>query len=89
MISFCWPFVMEKVFTCSCLLNSCSSNEVELEPFKTEITSKSTPWAISLAEHLHSIGAKMYGAFWCTHCQEQKQVILSIIFIIYILIEKN
>ncbi|KAH7690148.1 Thioredoxin-like protein [Dioscorea alata] len=50
------------------------SNEVELEPFKTEITSTSTPWAISLAEHLHSIGAKMYGAFWCTHCQEQKQM---------------
>ncbi|KAK4368179.1 hypothetical protein RND71_011971 [Anisodus tanguticus] len=46
----------------------------ELEYFTTEITSESTPFAISLAKHLHSIGAKMYGAFWCSHCQEQKQM---------------
>ncbi|KAJ0967915.1 hypothetical protein J5N97_024832 [Dioscorea zingiberensis] len=50
------------------------SSDIEMEPFETEITNKSTPWAISLAEHLHSIGAKMYGAFWCSHCQEQKQM---------------
>ncbi|XVF62254.1 hypothetical protein PTKIN_Ptkin08bG0202700 [Pterospermum kingtungense] len=30
----------------------------------TEITTKSSPFALSLARHLHSIGAKMYGAFW-------------------------
>ncbi|TMX04180.1 hypothetical protein EJD97_011048 [Solanum chilense] len=46
----------------------------EMEYFTTEITSESTPFAISLAKHLHSIGAKMYGAFWCSHCQEQKQM---------------
>ncbi|KAF7062170.1 hypothetical protein CFC21_068799 [Triticum aestivum] len=45
-----------------------------LEPYKTEVTSESTPFAISLARHLHSIGAKMYGAFWCTHCNDQKQL---------------
>ncbi|MCD7461577.1 ribosome biosynthesis protein lto1 [Datura stramonium] len=51
-----------------------SSAMAELEYFTTEITSESTPFAISLAKHLRSVGAKMYGAFWCSHCQEQKQM---------------
>lgn len=41
-----------------------------------EITRESSPLAISLARHLHSIGAKLYGAFWCSHCVHQKEVIL-------------
>ncbi|MFW6315901.1 MAG: vitamin K epoxide reductase family protein [Cyanobacteriota bacterium] len=28
----------------------------------------------ALAEHLTEIGAKKYGAFWCPHCYEQKQL---------------
>ncbi|XP_009611851.1 thiol-disulfide oxidoreductase LTO1 [Nicotiana tomentosiformis] len=51
-----------------------SSAMTELEYFTTEITSPSTPFAVSLAKHLRSIGAKMYGAFWCSHCQEQKEM---------------
>uniref|UniRef100_A0A6N2N436 Vitamin K epoxide reductase domain-containing protein n=1 Tax=Salix viminalis TaxID=40686 RepID=A0A6N2N436_SALVM len=47
---------------------------IDLEYFTTEITTPSSPFAISLARHLQSIGAKMYGAFWCSHCQEQKQI---------------
>ncbi|KAL9246286.1 hypothetical protein vseg_019842 [Gypsophila vaccaria] len=42
--------------------------------YETLITVESTPFTMSLAKHLHSIGAKMYGAFWCTHCQEQKEM---------------
>jgi hypothetical protein len=42
--------------------------------FATEITTPSSPFALSLAKYLNSIGAKMYGAFWCSHCQEQKAV---------------
>jgi uncharacterized membrane protein len=30
------------------------------------------PMARALAEHLVTSGAKMYGAFWCPHCQQQK-----------------
>jgi hypothetical protein len=30
------------------------------------------PVAHALAIHLTQTGAKMYGAFWCPHCQEQK-----------------
>lgn len=50
---------------------------VNLPYFTTEITTESSPFALSLAKHLRSIGAKMYGAFWCSHCLEQKQVLLA------------
>jgi uncharacterized membrane protein/glutaredoxin len=38
------------------------------------ITSVSTPQALALAEHLTSTGAVMYSAYWCPHCNEQKQL---------------
>ncbi len=38
------------------------------------IARSSNPDNIELAKHLTSIGAKMYGAFWCTHCNDQKQM---------------
>uniref|UniRef100_A0A803MRA8 Vitamin K epoxide reductase domain-containing protein n=1 Tax=Chenopodium quinoa TaxID=63459 RepID=A0A803MRA8_CHEQI len=50
------------------------SEVMEVPYYTTEITSASSPYAISLAKHLKSTGAKMYGAFWCSHCQEQKQM---------------
>nr|XP_043632056.1 thiol-disulfide oxidoreductase LTO1 [Erigeron canadensis] len=40
----------------------------------TEIKAPSSPLALKLAAHLRSVGAKMYGAFWCSHCLEQKQM---------------
>ncbi|MEM1366784.1 MAG: vitamin K epoxide reductase family protein [Cyanobacteria bacterium P01_H01_bin.15] len=39
-----------------------------------EIETKSGASEISLAEHLTAIGAKKYGAYWCPHCFEQKQL---------------
>ncbi|KAK4479967.1 hypothetical protein RD792_013021, partial [Penstemon davidsonii] len=48
--------------------------ENEIPYVATEITKESSPLAISLARHLHSIGAKLYGAFWCSHCLDQKEV---------------
>lgn len=38
------------------------------------ITTTSGPAEISLAQHLTAIGAKEYGAWWCPHCYEQKQL---------------
>jgi uncharacterized membrane protein/glutaredoxin len=38
------------------------------------VTSTSTPEAIALAEHLSSRGAVMYSAWWCPHCNDQKQL---------------
>ncbi|CAI9094466.1 OLC1v1030212C1 [Oldenlandia corymbosa var. corymbosa] len=53
---------------------STSLAEVELPYVKPEVTTKSSPWAVSLAKHLRSIGAKVFGAFWCSHCLEQKEM---------------
>ncbi|MGL5510471.1 MAG: vitamin K epoxide reductase family protein [Microcoleaceae cyanobacterium] len=39
-----------------------------------EITTTSGPAEIALAKHLKQIGAKEYGAFWCPHCHDQKQL---------------
>jgi uncharacterized membrane protein len=47
------------------------ANDPRLGP---PITTISSPAAVDLAKHLTSIGAKMYGAYWCPHCHEQKEV---------------
>lgn len=52
-----------------------SMAETEIPYFETEIAKESSPLAITLAKHLHSIGAKLYGAFWCSHCHDQKEVL--------------
>jgi len=33
-----------------------------------------SPLAAGLAAHLRQIGGTMYGAYWCPHCQEQKEL---------------
>ncbi len=38
------------------------------------ITSISTPAAVSLAQYLQKVGAKMYGAYWCPHCHDQEEM---------------
>lgn len=37
------------------------------------VTRPSPPGAVDLAARLNKAGAKMYGAFWCSHCFDQKQ----------------
>ncbi|MBI2985210.1 MAG: vitamin K epoxide reductase family protein [Deltaproteobacteria bacterium] len=32
------------------------------------------PWVRSLAEHLAKTDAKFYGAYWCPHCNDQKEM---------------
>lgn len=39
-----------------------------------EVTTDSGPAEIALAKHLKQVGAKMYGAWWCPHCNDQKQL---------------
>lgn len=38
------------------------------------MTSTSTADAVTLAQRLKAAGAQFYGAFWCSHCLEQKQI---------------
>lgn len=39
-----------------------------------EIATTATPDNIALAKHLNDSGAKMYGAYWCSHCHDQKSL---------------
>lgn len=38
------------------------------------VTTKSGEAEIALARHLAQVGVKEYGAYWCPHCYEQKQL---------------
>jgi len=38
------------------------------------VRSESTPATIALAEHLTASGARVYTAYWCPHCHEQKEL---------------
>ena len=38
------------------------------------VRSESTPGTIALAEQLTAKGARMYTAYWCPHCHEQKEL---------------
>ncbi len=51
-------------------LTRCSSS---LRVAATQISTVATPGARALAAHLGRVGAQMYGAFWCSHCAEQKE----------------
>jgi hypothetical protein len=46
----------------------------ELEYKQPLVTTESPPEATSLAIQLRKAGAQMYGAFWCSHCYDQKQI---------------
>lgn len=39
-----------------------------------EVTTESGPAEIALAQHLADTEAVFYGAWWCPHCQDQKQL---------------
>ena len=38
------------------------------------VTTASSEAEIALADHLTAVDAKMYGAYWCPHCHDQKQL---------------
>jgi uncharacterized membrane protein len=38
-----------------------------------KIKNSSSPRAMLIGNRLHALNAKMYGAFWCSHCNNQKQ----------------
>lgn len=45
----------------------------QLDYAQPVVTTASPSGAAKLAERLRDAGARMYGAFWCSHCYEQKQ----------------
>lgn len=45
------------------------------------ITTHSSPSALALGKELKNLNAKMYGAFWCSHCFNQKQELGQEVFV--------
>mmetsp|Transcript_54407 Transcript_54407/g.126986 ORF Transcript_54407/g.126986 Transcript_54407/m.126986 type:complete len:397 (+) Transcript_54407:48-1238(+) len=43
------------------------------KPEHPPVRSASTPATVALARHLKEVGAKCYSAWWCPHCQEQRE----------------
>jgi len=56
-------------------LNQMAKTEKEAEEIKAPppITKPSSSKAMSLAQDLKKLDARMYGAYWCSHCFNQKQ----------------
>mmetsp|Transcript_15603 Transcript_15603/g.26985 ORF Transcript_15603/g.26985 Transcript_15603/m.26985 type:complete len:349 (-) Transcript_15603:233-1279(-) len=52
---------------------SSRADGLELAYESPPVTEESSKEAVSLSHRLHDAGAKMYGAFWCSHCFDQKQ----------------
>ncbi|MEO0458371.1 MAG: hypothetical protein AAF152_17570 [Cyanobacteria bacterium P01_A01_bin.114] len=51
---------------------ACSKPTVSPGEVPPAIETTSSPAEVALAEHLTSIGAKKYGAWWCPHCHAQQ-----------------
>lgn len=50
------------------------SKEITELPFREPVvTAASSERAVDLAARLRAAGARMYGAFWCGHCYQQKE----------------
>ncbi len=53
---------------------SSGTQAAEVEGAGPPITTSSGEAEIALANHLTEVDAKMYGAYWCPHCHDQKQL---------------
>ncbi len=51
-----------------------AADGAQVEGAGPAITTASGEAEIALAQHLNDIGANMYGAYWCPHCHDQKQL---------------
>ncbi len=73
--------VLSSLGICACLgltgaaiaLNR-GTADPQLQAATPNQTVQTKPAVTSLARHLKKIGAKMYGAYWCPHCNHQKEV---------------
>lgn len=53
---------------------SSGSQAAEVAGSGPPVTTPSSEAEIALANHLTEVDAKMYGAYWCPHCHDQKQL---------------
>ena len=52
-----------------------SSSSSSLGEAPPPILSTSTPRTLQMALQLQTLDAKLYGAFWCSHCYDQKEIL--------------
>lgn len=52
-----------------------AASSIAAEGAPPTIRSKSSPRALALAEALNQRDAKFYGAYWCSHCANQKETL--------------
>jgi len=59
------------------VLNQMEQTKQEEEAIKSPptITKHSSPQALAVAQDLQSLDARMFGAYWCSHCFNQKQAL--------------
>ena len=70
------------VLTCYLAIGSSAAKEdakasmasIQLAYAAPVIDAKATSYSKELAGYLTEQGAKMYGAFWCSHCIDQKEI---------------
>ncbi|WP_051020959.1 hypothetical protein [Synechococcus sp. PCC 6312] len=41
----------------------------------SQLQAQANPNTTNLVKHLNKIGAKMYGAYWCKFCKQQKEIL--------------
>uniref|UniRef100_A0A6U4YEN9 Thioredoxin domain-containing protein n=1 Tax=Hemiselmis andersenii TaxID=464988 RepID=A0A6U4YEN9_HEMAN len=51
------------------------ANDFETKYYPPVVTNASTPETLALGAYLKEIGATMYGAYWCSHCYDQKMAL--------------
>ena len=62
--------------TTTLLARNSNKDEKSLPPYAPPaITTDSSPTALALADDLQKLNAAFYGAFWCSHCYDQKQAL--------------
>lgn len=54
--------------------SAASQNEGDVAGVTTQDSSKDPVWIEGLAKALNEKGMVMYGAYWCSHCQNQKKM---------------
>jgi uncharacterized membrane protein len=57
------------------VINDASSERSNTAPSPPLVTTTSSPRALTLATKLQSLNAHFYGAYWCSHCLDQKQTL--------------
>lgn len=55
-------------------VNNAATQQVASGNAGVPVANTSGSAEIELAKHLKQIGAKMYGAYWCPHCHDQKEL---------------